>query len=66
MHLRQPGFVYKACGPFTKKNNDYNKLRKKEIHDILIKTNYKKPSFSITWLMKILKTYLEEQVLIKY
>ena len=22
MHLRQPGFMYSACGPFTKKNKN--------------------------------------------
>ena len=28
MHLRQPGFTYSACGPFTKKKK--KKERKKE------------------------------------
>ena len=22
MHLKQPGFTYSACGPFTKKNKE--------------------------------------------
>ena len=38
MHLRQPGFRYSACGPFTK-NKEYKKLKNQEIHDIFIKTN---------------------------
>ena len=35
MHLRQPGFTYNACEPFTK--NKY--LKKQEIHVIFIKAN---------------------------
>ena len=35
MHLRQPGFTYNACEPFTK-NKD---LKKQEIHVIFIKAN---------------------------
>ena len=39
MHLRQPGFTYSACGPFTKTKKEYESLKKQEIHDIFIKTN---------------------------
>ena len=28
MHLRQPGFVYSACGPFTKHKERTNKFMK--------------------------------------
>ena len=38
MRIRQPGFTYSACGPFTK-NKEKKKLRKLEIQDIFIKTN---------------------------
>ena len=39
-HLKQPGFTYSACGPFTKKTKkEYKNLKKQEIHDIFIKTN---------------------------
>ena len=34
MNLRQPGFIYSACGPFTK-----NKEITRKFHDIFIKTN---------------------------
>ena len=34
MYLRQPGFTYSACGPFTKTKNT-----KQEIQDVFIKTN---------------------------
>ena len=54
MHLRQPGFTYSACGPFTK-NKEYKNLKKKVIHDIFIKTNEIKLVFNMTWLMEILK-----------
>ena len=39
MHLRQPGFTFGACGPFTKKKEDYRNLKKQEIQDIFIKMN---------------------------
>ena len=38
MDLRQPGFTYSACGPFTRKK-EYKNLKKEEIHSIFIKTN---------------------------
>ena len=38
MHLRQPGFTYSACGPFTK-NKERIKNKKQEIQDIFIKIN---------------------------
>ena len=38
MHLRQPGFMYSACGPYTKNKERIKKF--KEIGDsIFIKTN---------------------------
>ena len=61
MHLRQPasldksGFTYSACGPFTKNKKEYKNLKKQEIHDIFIKTNYTKLVLNMTWLMEILK-----------
>ena len=54
MHLRQPGFIYSACGPFTKKK-EYKSLKKQEIHDIFIKANYIKLAFNTTWVMENLK-----------
>ena len=38
-HLRQPGFTYRTCGPFTKNKERMKKLKKQEIQDIFIKTN---------------------------
>ena len=38
MHLKQPGFTYSACGPFTK-NKEFKNLKKQEIQDIFTETN---------------------------
>ena len=50
MHLRQPGFTYSACGPFTK-----NKERIKELIKKFIQNNEINLVFDMIWLMKILK-----------
>ena len=39
MHLRQPGYKYSVCGAFTKIKKEYKSLKKREIHDIFIKSN---------------------------
>ena len=43
MHLRQPGFTYNVLGPFTKKMNKNERIKKfKETGDLIyifIKTN---------------------------
>ena len=39
MHLRQTGFTYSACGPFTKNKEGTQAFNKQNIHDIFIKTN---------------------------
>ena len=54
MHLKQPGFTYSACGPFTK-NKEFKNLKKQEIQILFIKMNLIKPVFNIIWLMEILK-----------
>ena len=69
MHLRQSGFTCTACGPFIKSKNKQKKCKnskKQKIHDMLIKMNYIKLAFNMTWLNEILKIYLEDQLLIKY
>ena len=38
MHLRQPGFTYSTCRPFTKKKEKTQNLKKQKIHDVFIKT----------------------------
>ena len=39
MLLRQPGFMYSACGSFTKNKERTKNLKKQGIQDIFIKTN---------------------------
>ena len=43
MHLRQPGFTYITCAPFTKNNKKKKQKKeekkKQEIQDRFIKTN---------------------------
>ena len=39
MNLRQPGFTYNACGPFTKNKERMKKVKEQGVQDILIKMN---------------------------
>ena len=54
MHLKQPGFTYSACGPFTK-NKEFKNLKKQEIQAIFTKMNLIRLVFNMIWLMEILK-----------
>ena len=31
MHLRQPEFTYRACGPFTKNKNEIKNIKKRDL-----------------------------------
>ena len=56
MHLKQPGFTYSACRPFTKSKERIQKLKKKqEMQTTFTKMNLIKLVFNMTWLMEILK-----------
>ena len=55
MHLKQTGFTYSACEPFTKNKERIKNLQKPEIQDIFIKKNWIKLVFNIIWLMELLK-----------
>ena len=66
MYLKQPGFTYSACGPFTKNKERIQKFKEIEIQAIFTKTNLIKLVFNMIWLIEILKTYQEEQLLIKF
>ena len=51
MHLRQPGFTYSACGPFTKKKERIQKFKQtKDLRTMRIKL-----VLSMIKLMVILK-----------
>ena len=53
MHLKQPGFTYSACGPFTKIKEGTQKFKEKG--DIFTKMNLIRLVFNMIWLMGILK-----------
>ena len=55
MYLKQPGFTYSACGPFTKNKEGIQKLKKQEIQVIFTKMNLIRHAFNTIWLMEILK-----------
>ena len=55
MHLKQPGFTYTACGPFTKNKERIKNLKKQEIRVIFTKMNLIRLVFNMIWLMEILK-----------
>ena len=55
VYLRQPGFTYSTYGLFTKNKERFKNLKKQEIHNIFIKTNYIKLVFNTTCLMETLK-----------
>ena len=38
-HLKQSGFTYSACGPFTENKERTQKLKKQEIQDTFLKMN---------------------------
>ena len=54
MHLKQPGFTYNACGPFTKDKERIQKFKKQEIQAMYTKMNLIKLVFNMKWLMEIL------------
>ena len=53
MHLRQPQFVYSACGPFTRQ--EFKNLNKQVIRVIFIEMNLIKLVFNTILLMQIIK-----------
>ena len=50
MHLKQPGFTYSACGPFTKNKERTEKFMQTGNTDF-IKMNLIKLVFNMIWLM---------------
>ena len=55
MHLRQPGFTYCACGPFTKNKERIEKFMKTGNMGFICKNEFDKLVFSMIWFMEILK-----------
>ena len=55
MHLKQPGFTYSACGPFTQNKKEFKNSKKQEIQTIFTKMNLIRLVSNMIWHMEILK-----------
>ena len=51
MHLKQPGFTYSACRPFTKNKERIEKFMQMKIQILFTETNSIKLVFNMIWLM---------------
>ena len=51
MHLRQPGFTYSACGPFTKNKEKIEKFMQSVIQILFTKMSLIKHVFNMIWAM---------------
>ena len=51
MHLKQPGFSYSACGPFTKNKERIEKFMQTRNTDFIYKNSLDKTFFNMIWLM---------------
>ena len=52
LNLKQPGFTYSACGPFTKNMKELKSLCGQEIQILFIKVNLIRLVFNTTWVMQ--------------
>ena len=55
MHLKQPGFTYSACGPFTKNKERIKKIKETGHTSYIYKNELDKLVFNKIWHMEILK-----------
>ena len=55
MYLKQPGFTYSACGPFTKNKEKFKNFKKEVIKVIFTKMILIKHASNMIWPMEILK-----------
>ena len=51
IHLRQSGFTYSACGPFTKNKERIERFMKSGNTDLFTKMNLIKLVFNMIWPM---------------
>ena len=56
MHLKQPGFTYSACGPFTKNKERIRKFKETGSTKYIYRNGLIKLVFNMIWLMEILNT----------
>ena len=55
MRLKQPGFTYTACGPFTKNKERIQIFKETGVQTIFTKMNLIRLVFNMIWHMEILK-----------
>ena len=60
MHLRQRGFTYSACGPFTKSKERIQKFKETGDASYIYKNELERHAFNMTWLMETLKILQKE------
>ena len=53
--LRQAGFTYTACGPFTENKERIQKFKETGDRTYIYKNKLDKACFSIIWLLEILR-----------
>ena len=66
MHLRQLGYTYSACRPFTESKERIQKYKETGDSRYITKTIKLRVAFNMIWLMEILGVYHEEEFMIKY
>ena len=55
IHLKQPGFTYAACGPFTKYKERIQKFKETGNANYIYKNELDKFVFNMIWHIEILK-----------
>ena len=66
IHLKQPGFTYSACGPFTKNKERIKKFMQAENTDFIYKNNLDKACFQHKITYGKCKFWLKEQNQIRF
>ena len=65
IHLRWPGFTYKGCESFSKTRERIQKFKETGDSRYIYQKELDTIAFNMTWVMEILRIYLELQLLIK-
>ena len=60
IHLKQPGFTYSACGPFTKKQKKNTKIKKTGDTNYIYKNELDKACFQHDMAYADIKDLLEK------
>ena len=66
MHLRRPGFTYRACGPFTKSKERIQKFKQTGDSRYIYKNELDKACFQHGMAYGNFKDLKKEQLLIKF